>query len=100
MRQRESNPTSSARQAIWLTTVLHAAQWAELHMRPVVKAARIEPYEFSTSSYMAYHRATCIRIIFDIFMGKRESNPMSSARQAVWLTTVLHAARRLISFNS
>ncbi|KRZ82423.1 hypothetical protein T08_14064 [Trichinella sp. T8] len=25
MRQRESNPVSSARQAAWLTTVLHAA---------------------------------------------------------------------------
>ncbi|XP_003377735.1 conserved hypothetical protein [Trichinella spiralis] len=37
MRQGESNSMSSARQAIWLTTVLHAAQWAELHMRPVVK---------------------------------------------------------------
>ncbi|KRX91407.1 hypothetical protein T12_945 [Trichinella patagoniensis] len=32
--------------------------------------------------------------------GQRESNPMSSARQAVWLTTVLHAAQLILSFNS
>ncbi|KRZ81414.1 hypothetical protein T08_6580 [Trichinella sp. T8] len=31
---------------------------------------------------------------------KRESNPMSSARQAVWLTTVLLAAQLISSFNS
>ncbi|KRY39097.1 hypothetical protein T01_12623 [Trichinella spiralis] len=35
-----------------------------------------------------------LRLYYDIFMRQRESNPMSSARQAVWLTTVLHAAQR------
>ncbi|KRZ90655.1 hypothetical protein T08_9989 [Trichinella sp. T8] len=32
--------------------------------------------------------------------GQRESNPMSSARQAIRLATVLLVAQRLISFNS
>ncbi|KRX35709.1 hypothetical protein T05_10920 [Trichinella murrelli] len=71
MRQRESNSMNSARQAVWLTTVLHAAH--------VVSNTRIEPYEFSTSRYMTCHRA--IRCPWQIFtipaVWKKHNNGMT-----------------------
>ncbi|KRY24846.1 hypothetical protein T01_14478 [Trichinella spiralis] len=39
------------------------------------------------------------RLYHDIFMRQRESNPMSSARQAIWLTTVLHALGSYLIFS-